>query len=80
MSNQDKSNSLLMSIDELCETLDIGKNVAYQLLGSGNIEAFRVGRVWKIPRESVTKFIQEQASSKGQVSVVLTQYTKNKKE
>ena len=40
----------LMSIDEFCDTLSIGKNVAYQLLNSHAIDAFRVGRVWKIPR------------------------------
>ena len=63
----------LMSIEEFCDELDIGKNVAYQLLNSRAIEAFRIGRVWKIPRENVKKFISEQAANKAEVPVVPSQ-------
>ncbi len=47
----------LISIDELCEVLSIGKNTAYQLLKEQKIKAFRIGRIWKIPRQSVIDFI-----------------------
>ena len=53
----------LITVDELCEELMIGKNAAYQLLKSGKIKCFRIGRIWKIPHDSVEKYIREQCQS-----------------
>lgn len=50
----------LITVDELCDTLMIGKNLAYRLLNSGEIECFKINRIWKIPRESVTAYINKQ--------------------
>ena len=50
----------LIPIDELMEILKIGKNTAYRMLEDKEIEAFRIGNKWKIPRSSVYKYIQEQ--------------------
>lgn len=47
----------LITIDELCEILVIGKNTAYKLLNENIIHAFRIGRTWKIPRSSVQEYI-----------------------
>lgn len=47
----------LINIDELCEILAIGKNTAYKLLNNKEISAFRIGRCWKIPRQSVSEYI-----------------------
>lgn len=47
----------MVTIDELCEMLRIGKNKAYELLRSGKIKGFRAGRLWMIPKESVIEFI-----------------------
>lgn len=47
----------LVTIDELCEILVIGKNTAYKLLNENIIHAFRIGRTWKIPRSSVQEYI-----------------------
>ncbi len=47
----------LVSIEELCEMLFIGKNVAYELLQRKKIKAFRIGRLWKIPKRSVEEYI-----------------------
>lgn len=52
----------IMSMDEFCKTLDIGKNVAYHLLNSNQVKAFRLGRVWKIPRSSVEEFIRSKSA------------------
>lgn len=49
----------LISIDELCETLMIGKNLAYRLLTEKQIKAFKIGKKWKIPRSSVKSYIEE---------------------
>lgn len=49
----------LLTIDELCETLMIGKNLAYRLLKENKIKAFRIGKKWKIPKASVETFLNE---------------------
>lgn len=51
--------SELLTVDELCESLLIGRNTAYRLLNSGELGAFRIGRCWKIPREAVQTFLQQ---------------------
>lgn len=48
----------MITIDDLCEMLTIGKNTAYNLLKTKQIQAFKIGRIWKIPRESVSKYVQ----------------------
>ncbi len=53
-------NSSLVTIDELCEILMIGKNTAYSLLKSGAIKSFKINRVWKIPRSSIDEYITKQ--------------------
>ena len=48
----------LITIEELCEILSIGKNTAYRLLNTKEISAFRIGRIWKIQRASVSSYIK----------------------
>ena len=43
----------LITISELREILNIGRNAAYDLLNQGAIPAFRIGRNGKIPRDAV---------------------------
>ncbi len=47
----------IVTIDELCEMLRIGKNKAYQLLRSGRISSFKDGRLWMIPKQAVIDYI-----------------------
>ena len=51
----------LITVEELCEELMIGRNAAYSLLATNKIKGFRIGRIWKIPRESIRRYIQEQS-------------------
>ena len=51
----------ILTVEELMELLYIGKNTAYQLLNSGEIRAFRIGRVWKIPKEAVGEYVLRKA-------------------
>jgi excisionase family DNA binding protein len=39
------------------DLLCIGKNKLYELLGSGELKGFRIGRDWRIQRESVFTYI-----------------------
>jgi excisionase family DNA binding protein len=54
----------LVTIEEICDILAIGKNTAYRLLKNQEIAAFRIGRVWKVPRESVTNYILDKSKLK----------------
>lgn len=47
----------ILSVDELCETLKIGKNAAYDLLNSEKIKGFRIKRIWKISRLALEEFV-----------------------
>lgn len=51
----------ILTVEEACEVLRIGYNAIYALLGSGKLRGYRNGRVWRIPKESVKKFILENA-------------------
>lgn len=51
----------LMTADEACEALRIGKNALYRLLNSHHLKAYRNGRVWRIPRQAVEEYIRTQA-------------------
>lgn len=48
----------LLTFEELCETLMIGRSTAYKLLHSGELKAFRIGRIWKIPKSGVLEYLQ----------------------
>ena len=50
----------LITVEDVCEALMVGKNSVYRLLAEGKIKGFRVGRIWKIPRMSLNRYIQEQ--------------------
>ena len=47
----------ILSVKQLCEVLDIGKNTAYKLLQSGEIKSIKIGKVYKIPKKEVEKYI-----------------------
>ena len=51
----------ILKIEELCEILKIGRNRAYELLDTGQIKGFRLGRPWKIPKLSVEHYLKKQA-------------------
>lgn len=47
----------VVSIEELCEQLMIGKSAAYNLLRSGKIKGFRIKRIWKVPQKNINDYI-----------------------
>jgi excisionase family DNA binding protein len=47
----------IMTFKECQNVLKIGKNSLLDLLHDGNIEAFKLGNRWKIPKEAVIDFI-----------------------
>lgn len=57
----------IMKFEEVLEYLDIGKNTLYRLLQSGELNAFKIGKVWKIPRKSVEEYINKSLSEQSEV-------------
>ena len=49
----------VMTAYEVMDYLGIGENTLYRLLKSGELGAFRIGRIWKIPRKEVDKYIDK---------------------
>lgn len=50
----------ILTVADITEILSIGKNRAYELLEHGSIKGFRIGRVWKVPKESLWEYIRVQ--------------------
>ena len=46
----------ILSVEELCELLHVGRNRIYQLLQSGELKGFRLGKTWKIPKIAVEEY------------------------
>lgn len=52
-------NSLeLFTFQECREFLKIGKNTLLDLIHTGQIEAFKIGTRWKIPKAAVLEYIK----------------------
>ena len=49
----------LLSVEEACELLKIGRGAIYPLLADGRLKAFRNGRVWRIPKEAVIQYVRQ---------------------
>lgn len=47
----------LLTVEDLQKQLGIGRTKAYALITSGEIEAFRIGRKWKITEDALQKYI-----------------------
>lgn len=51
----------ILTIFELAEILKIGNTQAYRLVRTGKIKAFKSGKDWKIPKQTVIQYICEQS-------------------
>ena len=49
----------ILSVEDLCEILSIGKNTAYRLLKSSEIKSVRIGKVYKIPKEYLINYLKK---------------------
>ena len=55
----------ILSVSDVCEILFIGRNRVYELLKSGVLKGFRVGRCWRIPKNSLQTYIVQRCRSDG---------------
>lgn len=49
----------ILTLKELQQLLHKGKNTALRLVQSGDIEAFRVGKQWRVMKESVARYVSK---------------------
>lgn len=54
----------ILTVEELCEVLLIGRNRAYELLKTGQLRGFQIGRTWKIPRIALEEYLMRQTGIK----------------
>ena len=54
---------LVLSVEDVADTLAIGRNKAYWLVNSGTIKALKIGQHYRVPREEFIDFIKKGAQS-----------------
>ena len=47
----------VLTAEEAADALRVGYNALYRLLNSGKLKAYKNGRVWRIPKESIKEYI-----------------------
>ena len=52
----------VLSVEEVCTALNIGKNTAYQLIKSGDLKSIRIGKVHKIPKVWLIEYVKGKVS------------------
>ena len=59
-----KMADVLLTVETLCQKLQVSENTAYQLLKTGQLKGFKVGRMWRIPQSSLDSYVVKQLSGK----------------
>ncbi len=54
---------MVLTVNDVAETLAIGRNKAYALVNTGVIKALKIGQHYRIPREALVDFIKNGAQS-----------------
>lgn len=54
---------LVLSVEDIADTLAIGRNKAYGLVNSGTIKALKIGQHYRIPRDEFIKFVKSGVQS-----------------
>ena len=52
---------LVLKVEDLMPILAFGRNTAYELVRSGKIRSFKVGRYYRVPREAVEEFLRKRS-------------------
>ena len=53
----------VLTVSDVAEILYIGRNTVYELLNSGELKGFRIGKTWRIPKVNLEKYIIEKCKS-----------------
>jgi excisionase family DNA binding protein len=49
---------LVLSVEDIADTLAIGRNKAYTLVNTGVIKALKIGQHYRIPRDNFIEFVK----------------------
>jgi len=49
----------VLTVKDLCQALQIGRVGAYKLLAAGAIHSFKIGKVYKIPKDSLIAYMNQ---------------------
>ena len=49
----------ILNVADVAKSLKIGNTQAYKLVRSGKLPAFKEGRAWKISKQSLTQYVQQ---------------------
>lgn len=50
---------LVLGVVDVADTLNIGRNKAYELINSGVIKSLKVGNQYRIPKQAFINFLSE---------------------
>jgi len=48
----------IVGVDEMCKMLNIGINLAYKLLRENEIQHRKIGRAYRIPKQSIINYFK----------------------
>ena len=54
---------LVLSVEDIADTLAIGRNKAYALVNTGTIKSIKIGQHYRIPRDVFIEYIKGGAQS-----------------
>lgn len=54
----------VLSVKEVCQALQIGRVGVYKLLEAGEIYSFRIGKIYKIPKDSLITYVNHGCGTK----------------
>lgn len=54
---------LVLRVEDLTQILSIGRNTAYELVRSGKIKSIRIGRNYRITRDSIAEYLAQNQDS-----------------
>ena len=52
----------ILTVEETAAALRVGYNALYELLNEGKVKAYKNGRVWRIPKDSIKEYILDSAN------------------
>lgn len=47
----------ILTVEDLQEILNIGRNTVYELLNRNEIPSLRIGKQWRIPKDAVLHYL-----------------------
>ena len=66
-----ESQDAILTLKEVAKALRLGRVTTLRLVQAGKLQAFKVGRAWRIRRRDLERFMQPQAATKRETAKIL---------